>query len=95
MQRIGFALPMALAVPFTIMALNAMCNRRATNACYMSNTIAKEHFWKCFGGEFGGGGADFVTNPQMWIWMSWLISQLWVTVHLWLPKHERLARSEK
>lgn len=30
-----------------------------------------------------------------WIWLLWLLSQTWVTIHIWTPKAERLASTEK
>uniref|UniRef100_A0A914UJB2 chitin synthase n=1 Tax=Plectus sambesii TaxID=2011161 RepID=A0A914UJB2_9BILA len=93
MQRMGFALPMALSVPFTVMALSSFCSQRVGDPCYMAQSMPYELFWRCYTNFIDFG--DFLTSPQTWIWLSWLVSQLWVTVHLWRPKHERLARSEK
>lgn len=30
-----------------------------------------------------------------WIWLLWLLSQTWITLHIWTPKCERLATTEK
>lgn len=30
-----------------------------------------------------------------WIWLLWLLSQTWITLHIWTPKCERLASTEK
>jgi chitin synthase len=93
MQRLGFALPMALAVPCTVLVLSSMCARRRGDACYMTEAMTKELFWKC--DDFGKDTSEFISSPQTWIWLCWLASQIWITVHLWRPRHERLARSEK
>ncbi|VDL76918.1 unnamed protein product [Nippostrongylus brasiliensis] len=61
MQRLGFALPMALAVPTTVLVLSTTCTFRSADSCHMTGALTK----------------------------------CWITVHLWTPKHERLARSEK
>lgn len=29
------------------------------------------------------------------MWLLWLLSQTWVTLHIWTPKCERLATTEK
>lgn len=55
--------------------------------------VVQELFWKCFSSY--SSFTVFLSSPQTWIWLSWFISQCWITVHLWTPKHERLARSEK
>ncbi|VDO40632.1 unnamed protein product [Haemonchus placei] len=93
MQRLGFALPMALAVPTTVFVLSTTCTFRSVDSCHMTSTLTKELFWKCFSSY--SSFTVFLSSPQTWIWLSWFISQCWITVHLWTPKHERLARSEK
>ncbi|WKX94586.1 hypothetical protein Q1695_011678 [Nippostrongylus brasiliensis] len=93
MQRLGFALPMALAVPTTVLVLSTTCTFRSADSCHMTGALTKELFWKCFSSY--SSFTAFLSSPQSWIWLSWFISQCWITVHLWTPKHERLARSEK
>ena len=34
-------------------------------------------------------------NQHGWIWLLWLLSQTWITFHIWMPKCERLAPTEK
>ncbi|RCN29554.1 Chitin synthase [Ancylostoma caninum] len=93
MQRLGFALPMALAVPVTVLVLSTTCTFRSEDSCHMTNALTKELFWKCFSSY--SSFKVFISSPQTWIWLGWFISQCWITVHLWTPEHERLARSEK
>ncbi|CAI4232245.1 unnamed protein product [Auanema sp. JU1783] len=93
MQRMGFALPMALSVPATVLVLSSTCSLRNDEPCHMTNALTKELFWKCFSNY--NSLSDFILSPQTWIWLTWLGSQIWITIHLWTPKHERLARSEK
>ncbi|CEF71032.1 Chitin synthase family-containing protein [Strongyloides ratti] len=95
MQRMGFALPTALSVPATVLLLSTTCKKRYENSCHMSNIIAKELFWKCQDEPVSAFDIDFWLQPQTWIWLCWLGSQIWVTIHLWNPKHERLAKTEK
>uniref|UniRef100_A0A914R1G3 chitin synthase n=1 Tax=Panagrolaimus davidi TaxID=227884 RepID=A0A914R1G3_9BILA len=95
MQRMGFALPIALTVPVTVFFLATTCERRQSDACHMTSILTKELFWQCKAHPSGVYSWGFWSEPQTWIWLAWLGSQLWITVHLWTPKHERLARSEK
>lgn len=95
MQRIGFALPVLLAVPLAVGALNEVCEQRRADPCFMSALLSKELFWQCPAQGQSSFSWAFWTQPQAWIWTGWLLSQCWVCVHLWRPKHERLARSEK
>jgi hypothetical protein len=32
---------------------------------------------------------------QAWVWLLWLLSQTWITLHIWTPKAERLATTER
>ena len=37
----------------------------------------------------------FIYRDHAWIWALWLVSQIWITIHLWWPRCERLAPTEK
>lgn len=39
--------------------------------------------------------SDFISRQMAWIWLLWLLSQTWITIHIWTPKAERLASTEK
>uniref|UniRef100_A0A158R449 chitin synthase n=1 Tax=Syphacia muris TaxID=451379 RepID=A0A158R449_9BILA len=93
MQRMGFALPIALSVPLTVFTLSSTCSHRHSDSCYMTSTLTKELFWQCYDEYTTLTG--FMTSAQTWFWFSWLASQIWITIHLWRPEHERLAKSEK
>lgn len=95
MQRTGFALPIFLVVPVTNVFLTDSCSSRMLDACFMSNILSKELFWQCQPRIISFWSWAFWLNPQTWIWLGWLLAQFWVSIHLWTPKHERLARSEK
>ena len=34
-------------------------------------------------------------SQYAWVWLFWLLSQTWITLHIWTPKCERLASTEK
>ncbi|KHJ90322.1 hypothetical protein OESDEN_09836 [Oesophagostomum dentatum] len=42
MQRLGFALPMALAVPTAVLVLSTTCTFRSVDSCYMTNALTKQ-----------------------------------------------------
>ncbi|CAD5211352.1 unnamed protein product [Bursaphelenchus okinawaensis] len=94
-QRVGFALPLSLAVPVTVTLLSDSCERRAVDACYMSNVVSKELFWQCGATDASVWSYEFWSRPQTYIWLGWLVTQVWVCIHLWAPKQERLATSER
>ncbi|KAI6189337.1 Chitin synthase [Aphelenchoides fujianensis] len=47
MQRMGFALPVFLVVPATVVFLVDSCASRAVDPCFMSSLLSKELFWEC------------------------------------------------
>lgn len=95
MQRIGFALPLMLVVPVTVSFLTDACHIRSDDPCFMANMVTKELFWKCNASTGPAWTWEFLAKPQTYIWLGWLVSQFWVCIHLWTPRHERLAKSEK
>lgn len=97
MQRAGFALPLHLTVPVLLALMSIGVERRSIDPCYMTAFLPKEVFW-----QFDNQNVepaiwrrDFWMAWKTWIWLGWWIAQFWITIHLWGPKHERLARSEK
>ena len=49
-------------------------------------------YWDCPNGDFL---TEVITNQYAWVWLLWLLSQTWITLHIWTPKCERLATTEK
>nr|CAD2147597.1 unnamed protein product [Meloidogyne enterolobii] len=92
MQRMGLALPVFLSVPISIILLSNFCQKRAKDSCYLNDWISKELFWKC--------PSRSLTWNRFWrefpniLWLGWWLSQSWVTIHIWFPKQERLAKSD-
>ncbi|XP_076345619.1 LOW QUALITY PROTEIN: chitin synthase chs-2-like [Tachypleus tridentatus] len=91
-QGFSFAFPISLTVPVTMSCLIAACGIRTENECVYENILPKYLFWTCPEGEFF---QDFVSKQHAWIWLMWLLSQAWIAVHIWTPKCERLASTEK
>jgi hypothetical protein len=60
------------------------------------NFLVQEVFWQCHDGQqFDFLSKEYWTDIQTLIWLGWWVAQLWVTIHLWFPAHERLANAEK
>jgi len=91
-QRLAFALPLNLCVPVIVFVLNAMCLHRLQDSCYFTNVLPYELFWKC---PSIASVHDLITRPQTWFWLLWLLAQIWVTIHIWMPKCERLADTDR
>jgi len=91
-QGFSFAFPVILTVPVTVTLLITACGLRNEDTCRFRSTIPDYLYWECPGGEFLN---DFISNQHGWIWIVWLLSQTWITLHIWIPHCERLAPSEK
>ncbi|EJD73888.1 chitin synthase [Loa loa] len=92
LQRTCFALPVILSVPATVAVLFIMCTKRHTNACHSTNFLPKELFWRC---DTAKSLSEFFLSSLTQIWLAILMVQLWITLHLWRPRHERLAKTAK
>ncbi|KAK6103545.1 Chitin synthase family protein [Brugia pahangi] len=92
LQRTCFALPVVLSVPATVAVLLAMCRKRYIDACHSTNFLPKELFWRC---NTAKNLSEFFLSPLTQIWFAILMVQLWITLHLWRPRHERLAKTAK
>lgn len=91
-QGFSFAFPVTLTVPLTVTLLIASCGLRNDDACFWRETIPHYLYWSCPGGDFLN---DFIYNQHAWIWLVWLISQIWISIHIFVPRCERLAPTEK
>lgn len=91
-QGFSFAFPVSLTIPVSISLLIAACGIRTEDVCFFENYMPKYLFWRCPAGEFF---QEFITTQHAWIWLAWLLSQTWIAVHIWMPKCERLASTEK
>merc|ERR1712223_1480583 len=91
-QGFSYAFPVIMTVPLTVIGLIAACGLRNEDSCYFRDTLPDYLYWECPGGDFL---SDFITNQHAWIWIFWLLSQTWITFHIWIPKCERLAPTEK
>lgn len=91
-QGFSFALPINLAVPTTIALLVTFCGLKMGNSCMFTSAIPAHLFFNC---PEGGYLVDVLTYDYAWLWLLWLLSQAWITGHIWTPKCGRLATTEK
>ncbi|KAK8746557.1 hypothetical protein OTU49_017078, partial [Cherax quadricarinatus] len=90
-QGFSFAFPVNLTIPVSISLLITACGLRFDTACSFG-VIPEYLFWECKNGDILN---DFLNNDYAWVWLLWLLSQTWITLHIWTPKCERLASTEK
>jgi len=91
-QGFSFAFPVNLTIPVVVSLLISACGLRNGDPCFLKGTIPDYLYWTCYDGDFL---TDFISNDHAWIWLIWLLSQTWVTLHIWSPQCERLASTEK
>lgn len=91
-QGFSFAFPVNLTIPLCISLLIAACGLRIEDPCFFHETIPDYLFFESPPANFLN---DYVFKQYAWIWLLWLLSQTWITLHIWTPKCERLASTEK
>nr|AGB51153.1 chitin synthase 1 variant B [Bactrocera dorsalis] len=91
-QGFSYAFPVSLTIPITVSLLIAACGLRIDDPCFFHDTIPDYLF---FTRPRNFRFNDFVTQQMAWAWILWLLSQTWISLHIWTPKCERLATTEK
>lgn len=93
MQGFGFALPLNLAVPTTVVTVWVLCTLRTWNVCvYHSDGVLHflDHLF------FNSPSLhDYIAQWYAWIWLIWFFSLLWITMHVWSTTNERLATIDR
>lgn len=91
-QGFSYAFPINLTIPVSISLLIAACGIRNDDPCFFHGTIPDYLF---LNSPPLFRLSDFATKQMAWAWLLWLLSQTWITLHIWTPKCERLATTEK
>ncbi|XP_066588924.1 chitin synthase chs-2 isoform X1 [Prorops nasuta] len=91
-QGFSYAFPVNLTIPVSISLLITACGLRNGDPCFFHGTIPDYLFYESPPLSFLN---DFVSKQYAWVWLLWLLSQTWITLHIWTPKCERLAATEK
>lgn len=91
-QGFSYAFPINLVIPLVVNLLIAACGIRNGDNCFFHGTLPDYLF---FESPPVFALSDFISRQMAWIWLLWLLSQTWITIHIWTPKAERLASTEK
>ncbi|XP_045459045.1 chitin synthase chs-2 isoform X1 [Melitaea cinxia] len=91
-QGFSYAFPINLVIPVVVNLLIAACGLRNGDNCIFHGTVPDYLF---FESPSVFSLSDFISRQMAWIWLLWLLSQTWITIHIWTPKAERLASTEK
>ncbi|CAG4998332.1 unnamed protein product [Parnassius apollo] len=91
-QGFSYAFPINLVIPLVVNFLIAACGLRNCDNCFFHGTVPDYLF---FESPPVFSLSDFISRQMAWVWLLWLLSQTWITIHIWTPKAERLASTEK
>lgn len=93
-QNFSFSFPISLTVPVSITLLLILNGLREMNTCafhgylddsdYLFFVMPPVYFIQ-----------DFIIKEFSWIWLLTILSQAWITRHIWSPKNDRNASTER
>ncbi|XP_034230764.1 chitin synthase chs-2 isoform X3 [Thrips palmi] len=89
-QGFSYAFPVNLTIPVTISLVIAACGLRKDDPCFFEGVVPSYLFF-----DPPPLNATTLFDQHAWVWLLWLLSQTWITLHIWTPKCERLAATEK
>ncbi|XP_032669595.1 chitin synthase chs-2-like [Odontomachus brunneus] len=92
MHQFGFAFPTSLVSFGTVCLIVSLCITRNKDICAFNDVVPD---YLLFGDTTFRDWREFFTNWYVWCWPIWLLSQIWITMHLWTTENERLALVEK
>lgn len=91
-QTFSFSLPINLTVPLTITVLIILCGLRESNICAYHGILPDYMFFNMPPVRFL---FSYIFKQFAWIWVFWLFAQSWITRHLWNPRSNRNASTER
>ncbi|CAH2066866.1 unnamed protein product, partial [Iphiclides podalirius] len=91
-QNVSFTFALGLVGPVLINLLIVFCGMRNADPCAFHGTIPDYLFFEIPPVYLL---KDYIRNEMVWIWLLWLASQAWITMHTWMPHCERLAATDK
>lgn len=91
-QTFSFSLPLNLTVPLSISTLIILCGLREANICAYHDIFPDYMFFHMPPVQFM---FTYIFKQFAWIWVFWMLSQTWVTRHLWNPRSHRNASTER
>ena len=92
-QVFSFTFPLTIVGPITIVLVNILSRLRQRYTCELTQLLGLDYiFWY----------SQIEINDELQlndyiesiVWIFSLISQIWITFHVWEPKSERLAKTE-
>lgn len=93
MHQFGFAFPTNLTSLGAVCLIVTLCAARNKGICAPDKDDSLDDLF--FDESLFGSWNEFLSSWYIWFWLIWLMSQIWITMHLWTTENERLALAEK
>ncbi|XP_033728584.1 chitin synthase chs-2-like isoform X2 [Pecten maximus] len=95
LQVVSFSLPLMLAAPIMLGLFMGNCESFKLNGS--TGPLMPDYlYWTC---DIHGISYDFLDNLvsdyYLPVTLGWWLSFMWVTFHIWIPRVERLAQTER
>ncbi|XP_003378777.1 chitin synthase domain protein [Trichinella spiralis] len=92
-QRFSFATAMTVAQPLGVFFIYTICAGHQQDPCFLDSVMPENVYWFCQ--TQPSTLQAFLSEPVTLVWCAWLLSQLWITSHIWFPECEKLANTDR
>ncbi|KAL7734282.1 hypothetical protein ACLKA6_010625 [Drosophila palustris] len=93
-QNFSYALPLNLATPVTVCVATWLSQLRAADLCSLHGLVPDYLSLQPLGQnlqQLGSLSLDYA----LWLWPLWWLAQLWTCLHIWRPRNDKNAPTEK
>uniref|UniRef100_A0A7G3ABH8 chitin synthase n=1 Tax=Lutzomyia longipalpis TaxID=7200 RepID=A0A7G3ABH8_LUTLO len=90
-QSVSFSFPLCLTVPTCLTTLFILAGIRIDNPCAFSGFFPDYLF---FNTRNADDFAVYIMNHHAWMWVLWLFSQVWITLHIWSSRCNKNAPTD-
>nr|XP_017102616.2 chitin synthase chs-2 [Drosophila bipectinata] len=93
-QVFSCALPLTLAGPVTVCLATFLAQLRASDSCALHGLLPDYLGLRALGGnleELGHACLEWA----LWLWPLWWLAQVWTCLHIWQPRNDKNAPTEK
>ncbi|KAH8404445.1 hypothetical protein KR222_002050, partial [Zaprionus bogoriensis] len=93
-QSFSYALPLSLAAPATVCVATVLSQLRAGDLCSLHGLMPDYLTLQPLGQSWRQLG-ELSLEYALWLWPLWWLAQLWTCLHIWRPKNDKNAPTEK
>lgn len=93
-QNFSYALPLSLATPVTVCVATLLSQMRAADLCSLHGLMPDYLTLQSLGQNLQHL-ATLSLDYALWLWPLWWLAQLWTCLHIWRPRNDKNAPTEK